>query len=125
MAESIKCPGCGKPTILGINLLQIGTSKWHQICVKCGSCQKSLVNQELLEGPSTLLCSNCYDLNRFVLRCKGCKNSISDPDAAVQAFGFPYHKICVVCSSCKRQVATGEGFYDDQTDEVMHLSCLK
>jgi hypothetical protein len=42
----------------------------------------------------------------------------------VKAYGFTFHVHCMSCAVCKKPI-TNDGFYDDITDKILHLECLK
>lgn len=73
-------------------------------------------------GPLSCPCRgflwSCFNVRLFCTKCRhGFQTSM------IRAFGFTFHAACLTCNVCKKPLIN-DGFYDDDTDQILHLECL-
>lgn len=94
-----RCDGCQQP-ISGKYMTAEG-KHYHRECFVCAACSCILSDAFFPENGQTL-CSNCYDTIHPPKVCHTCRQRIKGP--CLQVGDLPYHKGCLVCCKCHREL---------------------
>ncbi|XP_020619425.1 LIM/homeobox protein Lhx1-like [Orbicella faveolata] len=103
-----QCAGCELP-ISDKFLLKVLDRVWHVKCVHCYDCKCALTNK-CFSREGKLFCKNDF-YRRYGTKCAGCCLGISPNDMVRRAKHLVFHVKCFNCSSCNRQILTGDELY--------------
>ncbi|TPP58741.1 PDZ and LIM domain protein 7 [Fasciola gigantica] len=93
-----KCAKCGSP-IIGIITKALDKS-WHPHCFVCCYCKRPLRDKFHVEDADQVLCEEHWQ-QLHLTECAKCKQSISEIDRFIEAFGKQYHAKCFCCAACQ------------------------
>eukprot|EP00123_Amoebidium_parasiticum_P012419 comp21339_c0_seq1/m.29251 comp21339_c0_seq1/g.29251 ORF comp21339_c0_seq1/g.29251 comp21339_c0_seq1/m.29251 type:complete len:200 (-) comp21339_c0_seq1:148-747(-) len=57
-----KCPRCTKTVYMAEEVAAVG-QKWHKMCFKCATCNKSLDSTTVADKDGEIFCKSCYGRN--------------------------------------------------------------
>ncbi|XP_015757452.1 PREDICTED: LIM/homeobox protein Lhx1-like [Acropora digitifera] len=103
-----QCAGCELP-ISDKFLLKVLDRLWHIKCVHCHDCKSALTNK-CYSREGKLFCKNDF-YRRYGTKCAGCCLGISPNDMVRRAKHLVFHVKCFNCSTCNRQILTGDELY--------------
>lgn len=103
-----QCAGCELP-ISDKFLLKVLDRVWHVKCVRCHDCKSALTNK-CFSREGKLFCKNDF-YRRYGTKCAGCCLGISPNDMVRRAKHLVFHVKCFNCSTCNRQILTGDELY--------------
>eukprot|EP00052_Salpingoeca_macrocollata_P028998 m.287547 g.287547 ORF g.287547 m.287547 type:complete len:127 (-) comp22930_c0_seq1:31-411(-) len=118
------CTNCKKGFGPGVPVVKAVEKFFHKECLTCSSCKTNLVGKEFVEAGGSLQCDGCASKSQqkpVSVPCKTCGRMAEG--TVVKAFGFTFHPTCMKCQVCSKPV-NNDGFYDDDTDKILHLECL-
>ncbi|XP_078474116.1 four and a half LIM domains protein 2-like isoform X1 [Lampetra planeri] len=99
---SAKCAACNKPVLPGTRKMEFRGSSWHETCFGCARCQQPIGSKSFVPREKDQYCVPCYE-KQFAQHCTLCKKAITA--GGVTYRDGPWHRECLVCTSCKRALA--------------------
>ncbi|GLE01992.1 hypothetical protein PINS_up010830 [Pythium insidiosum] len=112
-----KCAACNE-TILGRTKRALGGELFHEICFICRGCREGIEETEEF----TLIKKKAYhvDCAQEIIHCRVCDKEILG--RAYKTAGASFHKLCLVCSSCRKQVPENGAILED--DALVCNECI-
>lgn len=93
-----RCAKCGSP-IVGVIIKALDKS-WHPHCFVCCYCKRPLKDKFHVEDADQILCEEHWQ-QLHLTECAKCKQSISEIDRFIEAFGKQFHAKCFCCAACQ------------------------
>lgn len=104
----VTCVGCARP-ISDRFVMTVLEQTWHSRCVQCADCSAHL-SDRCYAKDGKLYCKPDF-FKRFATQCGSCKGDLSPSDLVRRAVDRVYHLHCFTCTTCKRQLDTGEEYF--------------
>uniref|UniRef100_A0A914E7A2 LIM/homeobox protein Lhx9 n=1 Tax=Acrobeloides nanus TaxID=290746 RepID=A0A914E7A2_9BILA len=109
MPPTSLCGGCGNQ-ITDKTFLLVGEKSWHDSCVRCAVCQRTLDGQPSCYCKDGLLyCKQDYMI-KFWKRCERCGSVIDPGDLVMTSRDRIFHMNCFSCMVCAHQLKQGETY---------------
>ncbi|KAG8224514.1 hypothetical protein J437_LFUL004205 [Ladona fulva] len=96
----VKCAKCKDP-INDQSYINALNKTWHTHHFFCTECEKPLVGSTYMEKESNPYCELDYH-KLFTMKCDACNEPITD--FKMVALGKNWHKDCLACQMCKKNV---------------------
>lgn len=107
MRDRISCTSCGLE-ITDKYLLKVNNLCWHVRCLSCSVCNTSLGRHVSCYIKDTQVFCKLDYFRTYGTSCDRCSRNINATDWVRRAKGSTFHIACFSCTSCKRQLDTGE-----------------
>ncbi|KAE9552047.1 hypothetical protein FO519_004738 [Halicephalobus sp. NKZ332] len=104
------CHSCGFP-IADRYLLKVLNDYYHEHCLRCVSCDKSLTTLEscFVKG-GQVFCKDDH-VNFFIPKCARCCLPLQPNDIVHRSRNLTFHAHCFQCVYCGRQLKTGDQYF--------------
>ncbi|XP_046554331.1 LIM/homeobox protein Awh-like [Haliotis rubra] len=90
--------------------LRAGDHVWHEHCLRCCVCQVTLGGHSTcFVRDGNIFCQRDF-AQVYKTKCSSCLRPIESGDWVRSAGENMYHLACFSCSTCQRQLSTGEDF---------------
>jgi hypothetical protein len=101
------CKSCGR--VLSGTYVGLGNEKFHEPCLVCWECERSLLNTKFMEHEAHMYCEGCV-LRLFSPKCGHCGQPILDE--YVKCFGKAFHTNHFVCKICEEPFTNGNSVFE-------------
>ncbi|KAJ8334871.1 hypothetical protein SKAU_G00405100 [Synaphobranchus kaupii] len=105
------CAECKELIQHNVRELSYDDQHYHEQCLRCFRCSRSLADERFTRQGKTLLCNECF-CSEYSSTCVGCEKSIQPGSKKLEYKGRTWHEACFVCLDCKQPIG-GKAFVPD------------
>ncbi|XP_035283798.1 four and a half LIM domains protein 3-like [Anguilla anguilla] len=85
---------------------------YHEQCLRCSRCGRSLADERFTRHGTALLCNACF-CSEFSSTCVACSKTIQPGSRKLEYQGRTWHEACFVCLGCQQPIG-GKAFVPDE-----------